>query len=84
MQERFADLPDLKVYPSKANFLFVELPTGVSGRKLRDRLLENHGLMVRECSNKIGSSEQYIRVAVQRPSATDALVAGLRMELASM
>lgn len=84
MQKRFADLPDLKVYPSKANFLFVELPGGVSGRKLRDRLLENHGLMVRECSNKIGSSEQYIRVAVQRPSATDALIVGLRMELASM
>jgi len=84
MQERFADLRDLKVYPSKANFLFVELPPGVSGRKLRDRLLEHHGLMVRECSNKIGSSEQYLRVAVQRPSATDALITGLRMELASM
>jgi threonine-phosphate decarboxylase len=84
MQERFAELPALKVYPSKANFLFVELPPHVSGRKLRDRLLEHHGLMVRECSNKIGSSEQYLRVAVQRPSATDALIIGLRMELASM
>lgn len=84
MEKRFADLPDLTIYPSKANFLFVELPTRVSGRKLRDRLLENHGLMVRECSNKIGCSEQYLRVAVQRPSATDALITGLRIELASM
>ena len=84
MQERFADLPNLKVYPSKANFLFVELPAPVSGRKLRDALLEHHGLMVRECSNKIGCSEQYLRVAVQRPFATDTLITGLRTELASM
>ena len=84
MKKRFADLPNLRVYPSKANFLFVELPEGTSGRKLRDRLLENHGLMVRECSNKIGSSEQYLRVAVQRPAAADALIEGLRSELASM
>ncbi len=84
MQERFVDLPDLKVYPSKANFLFVELPGGVSGRKLRNRLLEHHGLIVRECSNKLGCSEQYLRVAVQRPSATDALITGLRIELASI
>jgi threonine-phosphate decarboxylase len=84
MKERFAELPELKVYPSKANFLFVELPAGVSGRKLRNALLDRHGLMVRECSNKIGCSEQYLRVAVQRPFATDALMAGLRAELASM
>ena len=84
MNERLADFPELSVYPSKANFLFIELPAGVSGRKLRDRLLANHGLMVRECSNKIGCSEQYLRVAVQTPFATDALVEGLRAELPSM
>jgi histidinol-phosphate/aromatic aminotransferase/cobyric acid decarboxylase-like protein len=32
---------------------------------LRDRLLEQFGLMVRECSNKLGSSERYLRLAVQ-------------------
>ena len=83
MQTRLADFPELTVYPSKANFLFVELPAHVTGRKLRDRLLSNHGVMVRECSNKIGSSEQYLRVAVQTPFATDALITALEIELAS-
>lgn len=82
MQKRLAGVTELTIYPSKANFLFVELPARVSGRKLRDRLLANHGLMVRECSNKIGSSEQYLRIAVQKPFATDVLVEGLRQELA--
>jgi histidinol-phosphate/aromatic aminotransferase/cobyric acid decarboxylase-like protein len=83
MQRRLADFPALTVYPSKANFVFIELPDHLSGRKLRDRLLANHGVMVRECSNKIGSSEQYLRVAVQTPFATDALITALEIELAT-
>jgi histidinol-phosphate/aromatic aminotransferase/cobyric acid decarboxylase-like protein len=84
MTERLTALSTLIIYPSKANFLFVELPGHVPGRRLRDRLLENYGLMVRECSNKIGSSEQYLRLAVQTPDATDALIDALRCELESV
>jgi threonine-phosphate decarboxylase len=84
MTERLTLVPGLKIYPSKANFLFVELPAAISGRRLRDRLLKNYGLMVRECSNKIGSSEQYLRLAVQSKAAVDSLVAALRVELTSL
>lgn len=85
MTERLSTVSGLTIYPSKANFLFLELPYGVSGgvsgRALRDRLLRNYGLMVRECSNKIGSSEQYLRLAVQSRAAVDVLVPALREEL---
>jgi histidinol-phosphate/aromatic aminotransferase/cobyric acid decarboxylase-like protein len=84
MTKLLSTVPGLVVYPSKANFLFVELPDGASGRTLRDRLLKNHGVMVRECSNKIGSSEQYLRLAVQPRAAVDVLVAALRDELGRM
>ena len=80
MTQQLASL-GLRIYPSQANFLFVELPEGMSGRALRDRLLTNYRLIVRECSNKIGSSEQYLRLAVQGNAAVDALVAALREEL---
>jgi len=43
--------------------------------------LERHGLMVRECSNKIGSSERYLRLAVQTKESVDLLVHALRREL---
>lgn len=81
MTRRLQTLASLKVYPSRANFLFVELAEGISGRRLRDRLLKNYGLMVRECSNKIGSSEQFLRLAVQGREAVDVLVAALETEL---
>jgi histidinol-phosphate/aromatic aminotransferase/cobyric acid decarboxylase-like protein len=84
MTERLACVAGLTLYPSRANFLFIELPDGVSGKALRDALLKNHGVMVRECSNKIGSTEQYLRVAVQRREAVDVLVEALREELRAM
>ena len=81
MTKQLATVPGLIVYPSQANFLFVELPNGVSGRTLRDRLLEDHGLLVRECSNKIGATEQQLRLAVQTRTAVDSLVRALCDEL---
>jgi histidinol-phosphate/aromatic aminotransferase/cobyric acid decarboxylase-like protein len=81
MEGRLAEVAGLTLYPSKANFLFVELPEGVAGKALRDRLLKRHGLLVRECSNKIGSTEQYLRLAVQGREAVDVLAKALRTEL---
>jgi threonine-phosphate decarboxylase len=84
MLKQLERIPGLRVFPSRANFLFVELPPNVPGRELRDRLLEQYGLMARECSNKIGSSEQYLRLAVQTKEAVDLLVAALNRELSSL
>jgi len=83
MMTQLSTVEGLTLFASKANFLFVELPTGCSGRHLRDRLLRNYGLLIRECSNKIGSSEQYLRLAVQRKDAVDSLVRALKAELTS-
>ena len=81
MCEKLRGISGLTVFPSKANFLFVELPSLVSGKQARDGLLVKHGIMVRECSNKIGSSEQYLRLAVQTKEAVDLLVEALSEEL---
>jgi histidinol-phosphate/aromatic aminotransferase/cobyric acid decarboxylase-like protein len=84
MTKRLAAVPGLTVYPSRANFLFVELPEGISGRTLRDRLLRNYGVMIRECSNKIGATEQQLRLAVQGRDAVEVLVPALQNELTQM
>jgi histidinol-phosphate/aromatic aminotransferase/cobyric acid decarboxylase-like protein len=42
---------------------------------------EQYGLMVRECSNKIGSSERYLRLEVQTREAVDLLVQAMSCEL---
>ncbi len=55
-----------------------------AGKSLRDRLLINHGLLIRECSNKLGSTEQYLRLAANLPGETDQLVRALTLELSGM
>lgn len=84
LEKTLAQMPGLTVHPSRANFVYVELPTGMSGRTLRAQLLARHGLYIRECGNKIGSSESFLRVAVLPPPQTDRLVEGLRDCIAGM
>jgi histidinol-phosphate/aromatic aminotransferase/cobyric acid decarboxylase-like protein len=81
MFKRLSELEDIRVYPSHANFLLVELPPRLSGKQLRDHLLNRHQVFVRECSNKIGSSERYLRLVVRPRPDVDRLVDALRAEL---
>lgn len=82
MLGRLRRVEGLRVYPSAANFLYCELPRGVSGRRVRDALLERHGLIVRECGNKVGSSETFLRLAVHPPPVADRLADALGETLA--
>lgn len=84
MTEQLSNISGLTIYPLKTNFLFIKLPEDVSGRALRDRLFKNHGVLVCECSNKIGSSEQYLRFAVQGKDAVNVLTSVLREEIAHL
>ncbi|MFF3325606.1 pyridoxal phosphate-dependent aminotransferase [Streptomyces sp. NPDC002889] len=62
---RLSQLPGLTVYPSQGNFVYVRLPEGADGAILRDRLLAEHGVLIRECGNKIGSSSRFARLVVR-------------------
>lgn len=82
MYQQLQRVPGLKTYPSKGNFLFSELPEGVSGKKVRNILLDQYGLLIRECSNKVGSTESYLRSVVRVREDADKLVAALGEVLA--
>ena len=77
MYQQLQTVSGLKTYPSQCNFLFSELPAGVSGKEVRNLLLEHYGLVIRECSNKVGSTESYLRNVVRRRGDTDKLVRAL-------
>ncbi|MEU6216467.1 histidinol-phosphate transaminase [Streptomyces sp. NPDC047022] len=65
MARQLSHLPGLTVYPSQGNFLFVRLPVGAEGTVVRDRLLSEHRILVRDCGNKIGSSSRFLRLVVR-------------------
>jgi len=53
----------LHAYPTKANFVFAEITNGITSTELRDLLLQKARILIKDCSNKIGLNNKYIRLA---------------------
>ncbi|GAT80428.1 aminotransferase [Streptomyces sp. F-3] len=81
MAGQLSALPGLTVYPSQGNFLFVRLPLGADGTVVRDRLLTEHRILVRECGNKIGSSSRFLRLVVRPEVDVRRLVSAMEQVL---
>lgn len=77
MYDALGRVPDLTVFPSQGNFLLAKLPAGWDGVELRDFLISQHGVYVRECGNKLGMSSQYLRLVVRPPEDVERLIRGL-------
>ena len=53
----------IKLYPSKANFILIELINNEDSDIANGDLLVRHGVYVRTCSEKIGLENDFIRLA---------------------
>ncbi|TQS45481.1 histidinol-phosphate aminotransferase family protein [Cryptosporangium phraense] len=76
-------IPGMQVFPSQGNFVLVKLPAEVEGPRLRDYLLERHGVLIRECGNKLGITSQFVRLVVRPRADTERLLNGIRSYLTS-
>ncbi|MFV0460543.1 MAG: pyridoxal phosphate-dependent aminotransferase [Actinomycetales bacterium] len=77
MLTRLHSVAGLTVFPTSTNFVFVRLPEGWSGTDLRDYLVTEHGVYIRECGNKLGLNSSYVRLVVRPAADVDRLLAGL-------
>lgn len=82
--EAFSRIPGLKVFPSKGNFHYVKVPDYVDGTSVRNSLLSNYGFFVRECGNKLGSSKQFIRIAIRPQMESQMLAIALKDTIATL
>ena len=73
-----ARLPELTVYSSQANFLLVKLSPNVDGTELRDYLIAQHQVYIRECGNKLGMSNRFVRLVVRPQQDVARLITGIR------
>ena len=71
-------IPGLDVYPTGANFVLFRIKTGMTAPELQGRLLKDHRMYVRDCSNKVGMDNFHIRVASQGREKDARLVEALR------
>jgi histidinol-phosphate/aromatic aminotransferase/cobyric acid decarboxylase-like protein len=84
LEERLRGIPTLKVYPAQANFVYVRMPGDVDGVALRNRLLCEHGCLIRECGNKLGSDSHHFRIAARPREEVDVLVECLSESLMAL
>lgn len=80
---RFADqlngIPALRVIPSQANFLMVEITGGMTAKELTKVLLIKYNLFIKDLSKKIKRNDrQFVRFAVRNTGDNDKLIRALK------
>ena len=79
-QNELAKIKGLRVIPSQANFVMVELEDGTSPKELLKRLLIKHNLLIKELTTKT-NGRNYLRLAVRNTEDNDILIKALKEEL---
>lgn len=84
LEQRLRRIPGLEVYPAQANYVYLRLPPGIEGVALRNHLLVQHGCLLRECGNKLGSDSRHFRIAARPAPEIDYLIENLAQSLAEL
>lgn len=71
-------LENIKIYPSRANFALIEITNGMTSFDFTVELLLKYGIYVRDCSDKIGLSGHFIRVASRSFEENLKIIAALK------
>lgn len=79
-QSELAKIKGVRVIPSQANFVMVELEKGISPKELLKTLLIKHNLLIKELTTKT-NGRNYLRLAVRNTEENDVLIQALKCEL---
>jgi len=71
-------IPQIKVYPTKANFALVELTDGTKASTFVAKLLLKNGIYVRNCNDKIGLKGEFVRIASRTYDENRAIIKAIK------
>ncbi|MGN0437561.1 MAG: aminotransferase class I/II-fold pyridoxal phosphate-dependent enzyme [Lachnospiraceae bacterium] len=85
-RERFVSklskIKGIRVIPSQANFIMVEIMTGMTARDLNSRLISKYHILIKNLVPKMTwNGGEYIRLAVKTKTENDRLVEAITLEL---
>jgi histidinol-phosphate/aromatic aminotransferase/cobyric acid decarboxylase-like protein len=78
LYESLGAIPGIEPYPTGANFVLFKLKNRWTAAELQARLLDEHQMYVRDCSNKLGMDLFHVRVASQGREKDARLVEALQ------
>ena len=79
-QDELAKINGIRVIPSQANFVMVELDEEISPKELLKTLLIKHDLLIKELTTKT-NGRNYLRLAIRNTEDNSALISALKAEL---
>lgn len=79
-QSELAKIKGIRVIPSQANFVMVELEEGISPKELLKILLIKYDILIKELSTKT-NGRNYLRLAIRNNPDNDKLMAAMKKEL---
>lgn len=71
-------IKNIKVYPSRANFVLIELLNGLTADETTNNLICDHGVYVRNCNDKIGLEGEFIRVAARTQKENKIIIEAIK------
>lgn len=74
---KLEEIPGIRVIPSQADYLMVELTNGMTAKELTGRLLADHELLIKDLSQKILDG-QFVRLAIRNTEDNNALISALK------
>ena len=82
-QSELARIKGIRVIPSQANFIMVELDEKISPKELLKKLLIKHNLLIKELTTKT-NGRNYLRLAVRDTHDNDVLLDALKEEFETL
>ncbi|QUC66675.1 aminotransferase class I/II-fold pyridoxal phosphate-dependent enzyme [Aristaeella hokkaidonensis] len=79
-QTELGKIKGVRVVPSQANFVMVELNEDIHPKELLKRLLIKHNLLIKELTTKT-NGRNYLRLAVRNTEDNDTLIRAMKAEL---
>lgn len=70
-------IKSVRVFETKTNYMLCEI-TGCTSTALKNYLIHEHGMLIRDCHNFAGLTNHFIRITAQDPDENDALVEAIR------
>ena len=77
---KLSEIEGIRVLPSQANFLLVELTSVITAFELTEKLLNRHNILIKDLTSKLGN-DRFIRIAVKDTAENDKFLEALKESL---
>ena len=82
-QEALSEIEDLRIIPSQANYIMVELLNGVDAEWLKCKMLKDEKIFIKTLGKKINNGKNYLRLAIRNHSDNTQFICALKRVLSN-